>query len=263
MLTCPTVTELLNFSPRILPIATASSPALTESLSPIGTALSPRLSTLSTAISVLESPPTFSATCSCPSGVVTLMRFPSATTWLLVRIYPSSEITKPVPASSACSTGSCPETSCFVYAVMPTTLPEIFSAISTAGFCEFSIAFASPPSSGLSPVVSCCWAASCLVGSLGTSEPPYTSGITTKAVKRLPTSAAATATAVIITPIPLFFFCFGGFCPPIPGGTSCCGGIFCCPGAFVTGWAPYGFAFSAAWALPCTGGTLFWAVPAS
>ena len=85
--------------PNGLPIASTQSPTRIASLSPNGTNGSGEAgSTFSTAMSVLGSRPTSSASSDEPSVKLTMISSASSMTWLLVTTKPEGSITKPEPS---------------------------------------------------------------------------------------------------------------------------------------------------------------------
>jgi hypothetical protein len=89
-------------SPNGEPIATTHSPTCNWSELPSLTTGSPLALTCSTATSVRSSSPTSSAGSSRWSDSFTRISSASFTTWALVRMVPSEEMTKPEPSERAC-----------------------------------------------------------------------------------------------------------------------------------------------------------------
>ena len=94
-LTTPVDTEFSR--PNGLPSAMTHSPTCKSDELPISTGVKSSASTLITAMSLEESLPTTSASYSTPFTVALMASAPS-TTWLFVMMYPSFEITTPLPS---------------------------------------------------------------------------------------------------------------------------------------------------------------------
>src|SRR3954454_13767781 len=96
--TIPSVAVGPPVNAKALPIATTGSPMRSSDDLPNGNAVRPVLSTLMTARSSVRSTPSTLADADVPSEKATSILVASATTWALVAISPSLEITNPVPA---------------------------------------------------------------------------------------------------------------------------------------------------------------------
>lgn len=118
------------------PMATTGSPTCTFSELPRLSGLRPRTPlTLTTARSYPESRPTSSAVTLSPVLKVTAISLESATTWLLVRMWPCSSRTKPVPVPLPFSPRTCRVTTPgSAVAAIPATLPGARPLSATAAW---------------------------------------------------------------------------------------------------------------------------------